>query len=341
MVETLARIGEFGLIDRIDRLLKKEGVPGAGLDVGLGDDCAAIRPRPGFDLLVTCDAFVEGRHYLPERISRFDLGRRAMTANISDIGAMGGWPLYGLVSLGLKAETPVSDVEALYRGFLFELNPLGAVVIGGNLTQSGVPFIDITLIGEVEPADLTRRSTARVGDAVLVTGWPGQAAAGLSLLLAASPGAALDAEPLVRVYSTPGHRVREGRAIGRSHLASAMIDTSDGLLGDLGHICQDSRVGAELFMESLPVSAELRSAAGRLGKAPYEFVLADSDDYELIVACRPENVRGIQQVVAEVGEAPSAVIGRLTEEPGIRLKWPDGRITRAEAVGWDHFKETR
>lgn len=341
MIETLSRIGEFGLIERIDRLLKKEGVPGSGLTLGLGDDCAAIRPRPGADLLVTCDAFVEGRHYLPERISSFDLGRRAMTANISDIGAMGGWPLYALVSLGLKAETPVGDIEELYRGFLFELNPLGAAVIGGNLTKSETPFIDITLIGEVEPADMVRRSTAKAGDVILVTGWPGQAAAGLGLVLAAPADADLDSEPLVGYYRTPGHRVREGRAIGRSHLATAMIDTSDGLLGDLGHICQDSRVGAELFMERLPVSAELRSAAKRLGKDPYELLLADSDDYELIVACRPEHVQGIEQVVAEVGQAPSAVIGRLTDELGIRLKWPDNRITRTEAVGWDHFKANK
>jgi len=341
VTETLAQLGEFGLIDRLDRLLKSEGVHGSGATLGLGDDCAAIRPRAGMDLLVTCDAFVEGRHYLPDRISAFDLGRRAMTVNISDIGAMGGWPLYALISLGLRAETPIADIEAIYRGFLFELNPLDAAVIGGNLTKSDTPFIDITLIGEVEPDILVKRSTARPGDAILVTGWPGQSAAGLNLILAASSDADLEAEPLVQYYRTPGHRLREGRAIGQARLATAMIDTSDGLLGDLGHICQESRVGAELLVDQLPVSAELKSAAEQLGKDPYELLLGDSDDYELIVTCRTENVADVQKIVAQAGDAPSAIIGRLTEEPGIRLKWPSGRVTEAAAAGWDHFKNKK
>ena len=132
--------------------------------MGIGDDTASFLPRPGYELLVTCDSLVEGRHYLPGHISPLDLGRRAMTVNISDIGAMGGRPLYALISLGLKADSLIRDVEEIYRGFLLELNPFGASIIGGNLTQSGNGiFIDITLIGEVEQGKGLRRSGARAG----------------------------------------------------------------------------------------------------------------------------------------------------------------------------------
>jgi len=150
MPETLKDIGEFGLIARIDDLLKREGVQSPGVSLGIGDDTASFKARPGYEVLVTCDCVVEGRHFLSRHISAMDLGRRSMMLNISDIGAMGGHPLYALISLGLKSETLVKDIENLYRGFLFELNPFGASIIGGNLTKSGDGiFIDITLIGEL------------------------------------------------------------------------------------------------------------------------------------------------------------------------------------------------
>ena len=150
MPEILADIGEFGLIERIHNLLKDIGVPNPGVTLGIGDDTASLKPRPGYELLLTCDCLIEGRHYLPQYITPRDTGRRAMAVNISDIGAMGGQPLYALISLGLKSETLVSDVEELYRGFAAELNPFGASIIGGNFTKSDrTNFIDITLVGEV------------------------------------------------------------------------------------------------------------------------------------------------------------------------------------------------
>jgi len=169
MPERVSDIGEFGLIRRISDLLNKEGIRSERVTVGIGDDTASFLQRPGYELLVTCDCMVEGRHYLPGKISSLDLGRRAMTLNISDIGAMGGRPLYALISLGLKAEVLVQYVEEMYRGFLLELRPFGASIIGGNLTKSGDGmFIDITLIGEVEQGKGLRRSGAKPGDVILV-----------------------------------------------------------------------------------------------------------------------------------------------------------------------------
>ena len=337
MPETLKDIGEFGLIARIDDLLKREGVQSPGVSLGIGDDTASFKAKPGYEVLVTCDCVVEGRHFLSRHISAVDLGRRSMMLNISDIGAMGGHPLYALISLGLKNETLVKDIEDLYRGFLLELNPFGASIIGGNLTKSGDGiFIDITLIGEVEEGRAVRRSGARPGDVILVTGYPGQSAAGLQLLL---QSLASEDHPLVRAYNKPSHRAREGRAVALTGCATAMIDTSDGFLGDLGHICEESGVGALLNQEKFPISDELRQAAKILKKEPSDFFLGDSDDYQLIITCGANDVERIRSSIALTYEGPVTQVGEVTApETGLRLLLTDGSEQRLSAKGWDHFR---
>ncbi len=340
MAERVSDIGEFGLIRRIDELVNREGIRSERVTLGIGDDTAAFLPRPGYELLITCDCIVEGRHYLPEYIRPLDLGRRAMVVNVSDIGAMGGKPLYALISLGLKADIPVQDVEEMYRGFLRELNPFGASIIGGNLTKSGDGmFIDITLIGEVEQGKGVRRSGAKPGDVILVTGYPGQAAAGLQLLLRAPDDSQILGHPLVKIYNNPSHRAQVGEAIAKAGHATAMIDTSDGFLGDLGHICEESEVGAELFKEKLPVSDDLREAALALHQDPYDFFLGDSDDYELVITCRPRNATPLRSVVSRCCPVLLTEVGRITETAGeIMLHLPDGDRRPIERSGWDHFR---
>jgi thiamine-monophosphate kinase len=339
MPERVGDIGEFGLIRRISDLLNRDGIRSERVTIGIGDDTASFLPRPGYELLVTCDCLVEGRHYLPRYILPRDLGRRAMTLNISDIGAMGGRPLYALISLGLKAEMFVRDVEEIYRGFLVELNPFGASIVGGNLTQSGNGmFIDITLIGEVEQGRGVRRSGARPGDAILVTGYPGQAAAGLQLLLHAPDDPKLLGHPLVKIYNTPSHRAQLGEAIAQAGWATAMIDTSDGFLGDLGHICEESGVGAELFKEKLPMSEDLREAALILHRDPYDFFLGESDDYELVITCRPEDVALLRSTMIRCCPVPLTEVGRITGAAReITLLLPDGERRPVKPLGWDHF----
>jgi thiamine-monophosphate kinase len=282
---------------------------------------------------------VEGRHYLPRYIRPLDLGRRAMALNISDIGAMGGTPLYALISLGLKAEIFVQDVEEIYRGFLVELKPFGASIIGGNLTKSGNGmFIDITLIGEVEQGRAVHRSGARPGDAILVTGYPGQAAAGLQLLFHAPDDSKLLGHPLVRIYNAPSHRAQLGEAIAKAGCATAMIDTSDGFLGDLGHICEESGAGAELFLEKIPVSQDLREAARMLNRDPYDFFLGDSDDYELVITCQPQNVALLHSISTWCCPVPLTEVGRITGAAReMTLVLPDGERRPVKPSSWDHF----
>ena len=337
MSETLKDIGEFGLIHRLDELVKREGVQAPGVSLGIGDDTASFRARPGFEILVTCDCVVEGRHFLSQHIAPIDLGRRSMMLNISDIGAMGGHPLYALISLGLKSESAVRDIEDLYRGFLQELNPFGASIIGGNLTKSGDGiFIDITLIGEVEEGRAVRRSGAKPGDAILVTGYPGQSAAGLQLLLQALAG---KDHPLVKAYTKPSHRAREGRAVALTGCATAMIDTSDGFLGDLGHIYEESNVGVLLFQDKFPISDEIRQAAKLLKKEPYEFFIGDSDDYQLIITCATGDVERIRSAIALTYDGPVTEVGQVrAAKEGFRLLLANGSERVLSAKGWDHFR---
>jgi thiamine-monophosphate kinase len=344
MSDTVADIGEFGLIDRIDALLESEGCRVPERVTGIGDDCAVFAPRPGYDILVTCDVMMEGRHYLPRFMTPSELGRRAMTLNISDIGAMGGGPRYALISLGMRSDTPVRDIEGIYRGFIEDLRPFNAVIVGGNITKSdGANFIDITLIGEIASGTSVRRSTARPGDAVLVTGYPGEAAAGLEILLSDPSGDQWKNHPLVQAYLRPSHRAMEGAAAAHSGLATAMIDTSDGLLGDLGHICNESGVGIRLFQEDLPVSPPLQEAARRINRDPLEFVLGQSDDYELIITCSPDHVRDLCAAVTAVASVPVRVIGQITPPPddpeAILLTSTTGPARKLDRAGWDHFSK--
>jgi len=340
MPERVSDIGEFGLIRRINNLLKKEGFRSERVTVGVGDDTASFVPRSGYELLVTCDCMVEGRHYLPKFTHPLNVGRRAMTLNISDIGAMGGRPLYALISLGLKGEAFVQDIEEMYRGFLVELAPFGASIIGGNLTESGNGmFIDITLIGEVEQGKAVRRCGARPGDVILVTGYPGQAGAGLQLLLRSSGNPEFLTHPLVKIYHTPSHRAQVGEAIAQTGRATAMIDTSDGFLGDLGHICEESGVGAELFREKIPVSEDLRKAAILLHRDPYDFFLGDSDDYELVITCRPQDGALLRSAILHFCSVPLTEVGKITEATGeMILRFPDGERRALKPLSWDHFR---
>jgi thiamine-monophosphate kinase len=343
MAERVSDIGEFGLIRRINNLVNREGIRSQSVSLGIGDDTASFLPRPGYEILVTCDCVVEGRHYLPQYISFRDLGRRSMTLNISDIGAMGGKPLYALISLGLKGEMLVQDVEEMYQGFLAELNPFEASIIGGNLAGSGNGmFIDITLIGEVKQGKGLRRSGAKPGDVILVSGYPGQAAAGLQLLLHGPDEVKATGHPLIKVYNTPSHRAQLGAAIAETDFATAMIDTSDGFLGDLGHICEESGVGADLFKERIPVSEDLRDAARILLRDPHDFFLGESDDYELILTSPPEHVGLLRSVAAKCCSVPLTEVGEITQgTDGITLLLPDGERRPLKSLSWDHFRLTK
>lgn len=335
--QTVRDLGEFPLIDRISRGISYRT---GGVVTGIGDDTAALRVTPGHLLLATCDVQVEGIHFRVQTTTPELLGRKALAVNLSDIASMAGAPRYALVSLGLPPTTPVAFVDGLYAGLNAEAAEFGVDIVGGNI--SGSPpeiFIDVTLLGEVEPGRVLHRSGARPGDRLVITGHPGDSAGGLALLLDPSVRCPPEAaEHLKRAHRAPVPRVAAGQAVGETGLAHAMIDVSDGLAGDLGHVAEASGVGAVLWADRIPISPELREAAAALGRDPLDFALHGGEDYELLIAVAPGGEDRVIQAIERAGGVGAAVIGEVVPaERGLSVQLPDGRTLTLRPAGYRHF----
>ena len=333
----ISDIGEFALIERINKIVDKAFNP-ESIVCGIGDDTAVLSlPESGYEMLVTCDSMVEGHHYLRQYISPVEIGRRAMVMNISDIGAMGGIPLYALITLGLNPSESVDDIEEIYKGFIIELEPFGAAIIGGNISKiNGSSFIDITLIGKVAKDCKVFRSGAMPGDAVMVTGCPGKSVAGYHIV---SKGIRKleQHKALLDAYIRPHHRAKEGHALAMSGKITSMIDLSDGLSGDLFHICEKSNVGVEIKEDMLPSCEAFDQVSSFFKKREIDFILGPSDDYELLFTCRPKDIEYIMRLLNKF-DCPVTHIGRIVSpEHGISLIGTDGGKRPLLKRGWDHF----
>lgn len=295
-METLADLGEFGLIRHLAGMLKK---PPAAVRTGIGDDCAVIRQAGGRYLLWTVDILLEGRHFTADAPPRA-VGRKALAVSLSDVAAMGGKPRQALVFAGIPPATPPGTVLELYRGVAALADRFRVAVIGGDTSASEKMVIGTTVLGEVERKYLTLRSGARPGDLVCVTGRLGR---GAERHLSFTP------------------RVREGRRLVRTLRPSAMIDISDGLLGDFSRIAEQSGTGGRLWLEKLPCAP---------GVKPEE-ALASGEEFELLFTVAP----GREKAVADCG---CALIGEVTgPENGVTVLDGAGRAFR-EPAGYDHFR---
>lgn len=341
----LAELGEFPLIARVEQILA-----GTRPDVvvGIGDDVAVLEDRGDEFLLATVDSQVESVHFLRDRITPRQLGRRALAINLSDIAAMGGRAEYALVSLALPPGTELSWVEELYRGLREEAERSGVVIVGGNMARSASEaFVDVCVLGRVRREHLLLRSGARPGDRVLVTGSLGDSAAGLALLLSepergGESEAAVDwaaHERLLERHFTPTPRLAEAAVIARSQSATAMIDLSDGLSSDIGHICDRSRVGVRLWADRLPISAEARQVAGLLDRPLLRLALEGGEDYELCFTAPPEATASLITAVERETGTPVTVVGEiLPASQGRRLVLEDGQEVTLDPKGWEHFR---
>lgn len=332
----VSELGEFALIRRIAAWLPdyREDVRAA-----VGDDVAVLALDPGTCGLATCDIQVEGVHFSRELITPFQLGRRAAAINLSDIAAKGGTPEHFLVSLALPTDLEVSWVEGLYGGLAEEASRHGADIVGGNLSRTDGPIVvDVFLMGKVGVEEVVFRSGARPGDVVLVTGWLGEAAAGLALLRRGPGGIAEEWKHLLEAYLTPTPRVSEGRAVATSGRATSMIDLSDGLSSDVGHICDQSWVGVRLFAERLPISGAVQDFAEVTCREDWALALEGGEDYELCLTV-PEGAEEevAAQVQAQTGTQLTCVGEILKQEAGRWVVLPDGSEVPLRPGGWNHF----
>ena len=329
---TLAAIGERGLISRLRRRLPASGPV---VLLGIGDAAAAVRGGPG-TLLLTTDTLAEGVHFRRSTATLRDIGAKAI-AVLSDIAAMGGEPRYALLALALPGDLDVAEADDLFAGVLDVARQHGVALVGGDTCAGHGVVLSVTLVGLVD-GDPPRRSGARPGDAILVTGTLGAAAAGLAVLERghAAP-AGPHVEAVIRAHRLPTPRVGESRLIRASGWATAMIDLSDGLVTDLGHIAAESRVGARIDVDTLPLSEATYRVAGALGVDPLRWALSGGEDYELLFTAVPDHAAELARRVTEGTGTPVRRIGEIRpRDEGLRFLDREGR-PHAVAPGFDHF----
>lgn len=336
--ETLGKVGEFGFIDKIRSAMKAKNPK---VVLGIGDDAAIFKPTKGHEMIFTTDMLVEGRHFDFKWISPWQLGAKTMAVNVSDCAAMGAKPMVAVVSLGVPAKFPVKDLEAFYDGLKGWGEQYGAQVVGGDTVGSDKFVVNVALVGEVEAGKALRRSGAKAGDALFVTGTLGDSAAGLRCLR--HPLAKEDKEKhseahLIKRHLTPVPRFNVGRALSAKKLASAAIDISDGLSSEIHHLCEESGLGVEIHEEALPISPFLAHYCGGNGLNPLDFALNGGEDYELLFTVPLARISEVvQKLPAETGVAVKSIGRMVPKTKGITLINKKGGRAPLPAKGFDHF----
>lgn len=330
--QTVGDLGEFGLIERI-RARLNGFAEHDDLIVGPGDDAAVWRAANNYTIATT-DTMVEGVHFLTEADPR-DVGWKALASNVSDIAAMGGKPTFALVTLCLPPSTPVAWVERLYEGMMAFSDERDLTVAGGDIVASPVVTVTIAFAGTVEVDEdsrplLLRRDRAHAGDAIAVCGALGGSAGGLRVLREGAPIAG-DARELVERHLRPQPAIAWGQAAAQAGVRCA-IDVSDGLVQDIGHICEASGCGAVVRFDDIPVDPALLAV---LPDDARMLAATGGEDYELVLVAPMPAIEQVARTIRQV-----TLIGEMVEDPEqrVRVADRDGNEVRIEQRGWDHLR---
>ena len=311
-MQTVSDIGEFALIEQIAQRLGSS--PNAHVVVGPGDDAAVVQVE-GASVVSCVDIFIQGVHFRLDWSSAQDIGRKVIAANLADIVAMGATPTSLLVGLAIPASTEVSWVLELADGMKTEADVLGATVVGGDIARSEHIMISVTALGDLRGKQPVLRSGAKVGDVVAVAGQLGYAGAGLMLLSRGfrSP------RSIVSMHRVPQPPYEQALAATKAH---SMIDTSDGLLADVGHIADASGVAIDIASNSIPIAEELQSVASAFNEDVLKLVLGSGEDHAFVAT------------FASSSDMPDGwtVIGSVIQGSGVTV---DGEAV--ETTGWQHF----
>ena len=306
-------IGEFGLIDRITRKSKDKSVL-----VGIGDDAAVVKTE-GLQVLTT-DCLVEGDHFRTDWFSAKQIGMKAIEINISDIAAMGAIPKYVLVSLALPKDLDVKFVEEMYQGMWDSCDKYKIDIIGGNMTRSNQIVISITMIGEADKKNLSLRSGANPGDLIFVSGHLGNGKAGLRLFQENLKGF----EKVRKSYLEP--KAQLDTALKIAPYINSMIDISDGLAPEIRHICDESKCGAIIYKDKIPIDDEVRDVAKALDEDEYDYALFGGEDFELVYTVSKDNL----------GKVNGFLVGAITENKEALLSFK-GKEKKLSESGYNHF----
>lgn len=302
----LNALGEVGLIERLAKKIKTDKT----VVKGIGDDCAVIRLFKDRYLLLTIDMLIEGVHFKIKDATPFQIGWKSLACGISDIAAMGGVAKYAVISLGLPKKLSVEFIDGIYRGIKSLGRRFGVTIIGGDTNSSKILVIDIAVLGFVEPNRLVTRSGAKAGDIICVTGTLGGS------------------------YKSGRHlkfipRLQEARALVKNYKVNSMIDLSDGLSTDLNHIAKESKVGACIYEELIPVSRYAGS---------FDSALNEGEDFELLFTIPINEARrlamkkptGIKLEIRQIGEI-------LDKKVGVKIIDRYGKVRELKPKGYRHF----
>jgi thiamine-monophosphate kinase len=342
---TRPRQSEFAFIEAIRTRYASKDV---ALIRGIGEDAAIIKtPRPDW-LVLTTDLLAEGVHFDLTTTAFEEVGYRAAVANLSDIASMGASPRYLLVALAIPPAIHTGEVQRLYRGLMQACRPYRVHLAGGDTSASSQGlFISITLTGTVEAKRALRRDGARPGDWLYVTGTLGDSRAGLMVLKAmkrraararlASAQGRVD-RALLRRHHRPTARIEEGRWLGTHRLATAAIDLSDGLAGDVRHLCTQSRVGVEIHRAALPISRPCTIFARDCGVDPTDLALTGGEDYELLFTVRPSNRAEVERQAARL-KYHCTCVGQIKPASfGVQIRAADGSLGPLVTESYEHFR---
>lgn len=333
------QLSEFALIKHIAR---RFGHYRAQTLVGIGDDCAVTTHNPKTIQLITTDLLIEDIHFDLRFVSYRDIGYKAMIANLSDIAAMGGVPRQFLVSIALPSSLTQGNINSLYEGMMEPARKFGAALIGGDTSASTDKlFLSITLIGEVQPAHLIKRTGLSIGDEVFVTGTLGDSQAGLRILQSTIPTKIPISSQkwLCQRHLRPSARLDAAQKLAKHKLATSMIDISDGLSGDLSHLCNSNKVGATIDLTRLPVSSNLRKYSHYANTHAHEIALHGGEDYELLFTVNPNSVSRIKRWNTQNILHATHIGTIMPQKQKLKVITQTGRTKIMPIKSFNHFPE--
>ena len=319
----LSELGEFGFIREVTGDLPQND---ERVLMGVGDDAAVFRTEPGTVQLVSTDTLVEGIDFLLHLTSPRQLGHKALAVNLSDMAAMGARPTHALVTIAAPSSLDADCLRECYAGLKALALLHDVSIIGGDMSASPHDLtIGVTILGAARPEHVVYRSGAKPGDAVLLVGHAGESAAGLKILLEGHEIDQQARDRLIGAHLEPRPLVAEGAWLAQSGFVRAMIDVSDGIVPDLGHICERSGVSARIAAESVPISPELAAFAQATGADAMRLALTGGEDFALLVTVAPENADELMARFREEFDTPVAAIGSITEGAGVTVEDETGR----------------
>ncbi len=338
---------EENVLERIRSAFAGSGLPAARaglrsegrskfLTLGIGDDAALVSGTPGYEIVLTCDWFLEGTHFLRDKHPGDAVGWKCLARAVSDLVAMGAVPSCFLLSLALPRELASSWLDDFLKGLRRAARRFGCSLAGGDTTERREVLINVTVVGEVQRGREVRRSGARPGDIIYVSGRLGEAELGLRLLSERKRGLGVW-EARFRKHLYPEPRLELGRWLSEKRVASAMMDVSDGLSSDLRRLCEASRVGAVISSDQLPAVRVTKLERNR-GVDPLQLALHGGDDYELLFSVPKSKANRLLRSLGGVAITP---IGEITQTPEVIIFDGNDRSRVLEPRGWDPFRRSK